>query len=63
MRGDPTPSPRREPLTAAAGGFIACFAMSKFYELFDKAEPGVPLQEDSTVKPGPSSRERYSVTN
>lgn len=50
MRADPTPNAGRGLLAGAAGGLIACFAMSQFHELFHKAEPGEEQQEDSTVK-------------
>ena len=50
MRAHPKSNPRIGLLAGAAGGFIACFAMSKFHALFHKTEQDEEQQEDSTVK-------------
>jgi uncharacterized membrane protein YagU involved in acid resistance len=49
MRTDPQPHLHRGILAGAVGGLIACFVMSQFHSLFQKAE-SAGEEEDSTVK-------------
>jgi uncharacterized membrane protein YagU involved in acid resistance len=50
MRTDPQPHLHRGFLAGAVGGLVACFVMSQFHSLFQKAESPGGKEEDSTVK-------------